>query len=114
MKWGPQCTGAGTLLIQVRVPQALLAEIRRACVYLQWGWAFEDGSYVSRTYPSSKDRERDRNGLAVRVIEYVREHEMGSVTTPENDDRYRLITTIFDPEWAPAADLPLKELPSEC
>lgn len=65
----------------------------------------EDGSYLSRIYPSTSDRRRDRNGCDVRVIEYVLEDEMGNVTTPENDDRYRLITTIRDPESAPARDL---------
>lgn len=30
----------------------------------------EDGSYLSKVYPSPKDRERDRRGILVRVIEY--------------------------------------------
>lgn len=64
----------------------------------------EDGSYLSRIYPSSKDRDRDRNGLDVRVIEYVLEDDVGNVS-PEDDPHYRLITTILNPEVAPAQDL---------
>ena len=30
----------------------------------------EDGSYLSKIYPSVKDRVRDRNGIDVRVVEY--------------------------------------------
>jgi hypothetical protein len=58
-----------------------------------------DGSYRSRIYPSPKDRRRDRNGIAVRVIEYRVEGVDAS------DPFYRLVTTIISPEEAPAEEL---------
>lgn len=63
---------------------------------------FEDGSYLSRIYPSSKDRKRDRRGIAVRVIEYELE---GAVSQEDTVVIYRLITTFLDPEKAPAREL---------
>lgn len=59
----------------------------------------EDGSYLSRIYPSAKDRARDRNGTDVRVVEYRLDGAKDSGTL------YRLITTILDHEAAPAEEL---------
>lgn len=59
----------------------------------------EDGSYLSRIYPSRKDQRNNRNGVVVRVIEYRLEGG------PDAEDVYRLITTILDPELAPASEL---------
>jgi hypothetical protein len=59
----------------------------------------EDGSYLSKIYPSSEDRRRDRGGRVVRVIEYTLE----GVEDPE--PLYRLLTTLLDPELAPAQEL---------
>lgn len=58
-----------------------------------------DGSYLSRIYPSQRDRRHKTNGVVVRVIEYRLE---GVV---EAEPIYRLITTILDPELAPAHEL---------
>jgi len=58
-----------------------------------------DGSFLSRTYPSPKDREHSTNGVVVRVIDYRLEGIEGS------EPSYRLITTILDCEKAPAAEL---------
>jgi len=58
-----------------------------------------DGSYLSRIYASTQDRRHDRNGIAVRVIEYRLEGVEGA------EPFYRLLTTILDPERAPAAEL---------
>ena len=58
-----------------------------------------DGSYLSRAYPSARDREKDQNGVPVRVIEYRLE---GIV---DAEPFYRLVTTILEPEEAPAAEL---------
>ena len=58
-----------------------------------------DGSYLSRIYPSQRDRRRNTNGLTVRVIEY-RLHGV-----PGAEPIYRLLTTILDPEQAPAKEL---------
>jgi hypothetical protein len=58
-----------------------------------------DGSYLSKIYPSAEDRQRDRRGREVRVIEYTLE----GVEDPE--PLYRLLTTVLDPEAAPAREL---------
>jgi len=60
---------------------------------------FSDGSYLSRLYPSQKDRRRDRNGIAVRVIEYQVEG------VDDSEPFHRLVTTILSPEDAPALEL---------
>ena len=60
---------------------------------------FEDGSYLSKIYNSSKDRRRDNNGINVRVIEY----KLKGV--PKAESLYRMITTILDPKDAPANEL---------
>ena len=58
-----------------------------------------DGSYLSRIYPSDKDRRRKTNGVEVRVIEYC----LDGVADAE--PIYRLLTTILDHDEAPAAQL---------
>jgi hypothetical protein len=60
---------------------------------------FPDGSYLSRIYPSPQDRKHDRNGIAVRVIEYAVEG------VEDAQPLYRLITTILDPGQAAALEL---------
>jgi len=60
---------------------------------------FRDGSYLSRIYPSDKDRRHDTNGIDVRVIEYTLEG------VPDAEPIYRLITTILIPKDAPAKEL---------
>jgi Insertion element 4 transposase N-terminal/Transposase DDE domain len=56
-----------------------------------------DGSYLSRIYVNTKDRRKQRKGIQVRVIEYRLKDLPKEV--------YRLITTILDPEQAPAQEL---------
>ena len=58
-----------------------------------------DGSYLSRIYASRSDRRNQRNGIVVRVIDYRLDNVPGS------EPIYRLITTILDPERAPAQEL---------
>lgn len=58
-----------------------------------------DGSYISHVYPSEKDRRHKRKGIAVRVINYSLDGVDGA------EDIYRLVTTILDPEAAPAEEL---------
>jgi hypothetical protein len=54
-----------------------------------------DGSYLSALY-GAEDKHHRGPGIAVRVVEY---------TLPGRDVVYRLITTILDPDRAPAAEL---------
>jgi hypothetical protein len=58
-----------------------------------------DGSYLSRIYPSERDRRHKTNGVAVRVIDYCLEG------VADAEPVYRLVTTILDHEAAPAPEL---------
>jgi hypothetical protein len=60
---------------------------------------FRDGSYLSKIYASEKDRRHDRDGILVRVIEYRLEG------IAHAEPRYRLVTTILEPDQAPAKEL---------
>jgi Insertion element 4 transposase N-terminal/Transposase DDE domain len=59
----------------------------------------QDGSYLSRIYPSVQDWRRQTNGVKVRVIDY----SLDGVADAE--PIYRLVTTILDHKKAPAAQL---------
>ena len=58
-----------------------------------------DGSYLSTIYGSDKDRRRGANGIQVRVIEYTLDEVAGA------EPIYRLLTSILDPDQAPAEEL---------
>jgi hypothetical protein len=58
-----------------------------------------DGSYLSRVYASPKDQRHGHHGVVVRVIEYRLEG------VPAAEPLDRLLTTILDPDAAPAAEL---------
>ena len=60
---------------------------------------FADGSYLSVIYPSLRDRRHHTNGVEVRVIEYTLKGVSGA------EPFYRLLTTILEPEKAPAQEL---------
>ena len=58
-----------------------------------------DGSYLTTIYPGDKDRRHVTCGIQVRVVEYRLEG------VAEAEPLYKLLTTILDPERAPAAEL---------
>jgi hypothetical protein len=58
-----------------------------------------DGSYLSTIYPSQADRRHRTGGLQVRVVEYRLEG------IPDAEPLYRVVTSILDPQRAPAAEL---------
>jgi hypothetical protein len=58
-----------------------------------------DGSSLSRLYASTSDRRKQRNAITVRAIDYCLQDVPGA------EPVYRLITTILDPERAPAKEL---------
>ena len=60
-----------------------------------------DGSYRSAIYANQNDRRARRDPVAVRVLEY----RIDDPARPDNDTHYRLLTTILDPERAPADEL---------
>lgn len=62
---------------------------------------FGDGSYVGKIYPSQGDRRRDRGGVVVRVIEF----KLEGLAHEKEGELYRLVTTVLDPDEAPAEEL---------
>lgn len=60
-----------------------------------------DGSYLTRIYANQPDQRAHRDGEQVRVVEY--QIDDGARSDP--DQRYRLLSTILEPEQAPAAEL---------
>ncbi len=58
-----------------------------------------DGSYLSRIYPSERARRHKTDAVTVRVIDY----RLQGVA--DTEPVYRLVTTILDPEDAPAHEL---------
>jgi hypothetical protein len=60
-----------------------------------------DGSYLTRIYKNQPDQRAQRDGQRVRVIEY----QLADPALGEEEQRYRLLTTILDPEQAPATEL---------
>jgi hypothetical protein len=58
-----------------------------------------DGSYLSHLYPCEQDRRHKTAGVPVRVIEYRLDGVAGA------EPLYRLVTTILDPDHAPAREL---------
>jgi IS4 transposase len=58
-----------------------------------------DGSYLSRIYPSEKDKRHQTHAIQVRVIEYRLEGVTGA------EPIYRLATSVMDPRQGPAQEL---------
>lgn len=87
---GASATGAD-LLWRTKVNHVLPVERR-----------LPDGSFLSRIYPTQKDRRRGTGAVAVRVVEYTIDQVTGSGDEPTT---YRLLTTILDPDEASGAEL---------
>ena len=60
-----------------------------------------DGSYLTRIYKDQPDQRAKRDGERVRVLEY----RLDDPALGAEDQTYRLITTILDPDAAPANEL---------
>lgn len=86
--WNRACQAGADLVWRVKGNAVLPIEKR-----------LDDGSYLSHVFPGSYDRKVNKNGVAVRVVVY---RLKGASDTAEI---YRLITTILDPESAPAKEL---------
>ncbi|MGH2871988.1 MAG: IS4 family transposase [Solirubrobacteraceae bacterium] len=59
-----------------------------------------DGSYLTSIY-ALKDRKAKRDGARARVVEY----RLDDPALDQDEQRYRLITTLLDPDTAPAGEL---------
>lgn len=71
----------------------------RANLVLPCERVLADGSYLSHLYASPRHRRRRDGGVPIRVIEYRLDGVPGS------EPLYRLVTTLLDPDVAPAAEL---------
>src|SRR5213595_1136755 len=60
-----------------------------------------DGSFLAFVYRSPTHRRKRLDGLLVRVIEYA----IDDPARPGRQERYRLVTSLLDPQQAPAAAL---------
>lgn len=60
-----------------------------------------DGSYLARIYPSAYRRRKRGEHLQVRIIEYT----VTDPALPGYEETHRLITTLLDPQTAPALEL---------
>jgi Insertion element 4 transposase N-terminal/Transposase DDE domain len=88
--WNQAREGGADLLWRTKSNHRLAVEERLA-----------DGSFLSRVFEISNFKRRGA-GVPVRVVEY----RLDDPGRPQADDtRYRLLTTILDPERAPAAEL---------
>jgi len=63
----------------------------------------DDGSYLAKLYPSASARNRDWDGIVVRVIEYTHDDP----NRPGCGERHRLITDLLNPEDLPATEAPM-------
>jgi hypothetical protein len=88
-------------LSEVRQRKAnLLARIKKNLVFEPIR-VLDDGSYLSKMYRSSSDRQKDRNGILVRIIEYTFD-DPGRTGSGE---LHRLLTTLLDATLDPAETL---------
>lgn len=62
---------------------------------------FSDGSYLAKIYPRPYDREKDRNGIVVRVIRY----KLDDPQRVGHDEEHVLMTTLLDATQYPASEL---------
>src|SRR5437879_13268791 len=60
-----------------------------------------DGSYLAKIYPSSYARDKDRDGIVVRVIEYT----LDDPQRTGHGQKHLLLTNLFDHEMYPALEL---------
>ena len=60
-----------------------------------------DGSYLAKIYPTSYDRDKDRNGVVVRVIEYT----LNDPQRTGQGEVHRLLTNLLDETLCPALEL---------
>lgn len=61
----------------------------------------KDGSHLAKIYPKPYDREKDRNGIVVRVIRY----KLDDPQRVGRDEEHVLITNLLDEELYPAKEL---------
>jgi hypothetical protein len=89
------------LLQQVNKRKAhLLARIKKNLVF-QPLRRLCDGSYLAKLYPSPRHRDKDQEGIVVRIIEYT----LTQSGQPGASEKHRLLTTLLDARQHPAKRL---------
>jgi hypothetical protein len=78
----------------------LLARIKNSLVF-RHERRLPDGSYLSKVYPSPWQRQQDKNGIAVRIIEYT----FDDPARPGSGEKHRLLTTLLNWREHPAKTL---------
>ena len=86
------------LLISRQIP--LLARVKSNLI-LRPIKPLSDGSYLAKIYPKPYDREKERNGIVVRVIRY----KLDDPQRVGHDEEHVLITNLLDEQRHPAAEL---------
>ncbi|MDB5306215.1 MAG: hypothetical protein JWO38_417 [Gemmataceae bacterium] len=78
----------------------LLARVKTGLIFRPIR-TLSDGSYLAKVYESGRHRDRDRDGVLVRIIEYT-------LTDPGrtgHGEKHRLVTTLLDEKLDPAVDV---------
>lgn len=89
------------LVQQVRQQRAhVLARLKKNMIFTPIR-RLNDGSYLAKLYPSPRHRDRDQDGIAVRVIEYT----FRDRGRPGSGQPHRLLTTLLSASRHPAARL---------
>lgn len=89
------------LVRQVRQRDAhLLARIKSNLVFRPLR-RLGDGSYLAKLYPSPRHRDRDQDGIQVRIIEYT----FDDPGRPGSGEKHRLLTTLLSAAKHPAKQL---------
>ena len=78
----------------------LLARVKASQLVFKRIQELPDGSYLSKVYPCYADKQHDRNGLRVRIIEYTHDDP----NRPGCGEKHRLLTSILDPDEMPAQE----------
>ena len=77
-----------------------LARIRKNLIFRPTR-RLRDGSYLAKLYRNVSDREHDRGGIVVRIIEYT----FDDPKRPGSGEKHRLLTTWLDAQRDPAKTL---------
>ncbi len=78
----------------------LLARIKKNLIFEPIR-VLDDGSYLSKLYRNGADRQKDRDGILVRIIEYT----FDDPGRPGSGEPHRLLTTLLDEGLDPAESL---------
>jgi len=78
----------------------LLARVKKNLIFKPLR-RLRDGSYLAKLYPSPRHRDRDKDGIMVRIIEYT----FDDPGRPGSGEKHRLLTTLLDAGRHPAKRL---------